>query len=608
MNRSLTAVVACVLCAAPLSAQDSTAAGLLTGRVLYREGAAGVPYATVTLNPGNAGGISRFADSTGAFTFVHLVPGAYKVRARQIGFTPFDTTVQVLPAPAVTTITLRLRHVVRLAQVTVRAKAPRECTNPGVPDSTVDPALALVFSQMNENIVRMRILMTDYPYRYRRIDDYVERDPGHADRRVETDTLQGDSWEEERYAVGEVLTSGSKHGQPAEFMHLVQFQDLTERAFEDNHCFHLVDEQSGVVRIDFRPRASLDAADIEGSVYLDPEKMIVRHATFHLTRPRPPIRDWTYSSTFNEVVPLVPVVQRFHSVVIAYYPGVHVEDGRVTDYSFIREAPVDPTIPDTLAGAGKAKTIVAQIQFGNDVNHACPLPPPQPVVEPLVGTILAAPDSAANPSWRAAARAVLASVLAHLEIPSTIDLATFGYPVPASATDAAGRGALRISPGIFGRYAVDLHRAGATQEVRVTATSLSSDVDSAFVQALRGVVSDRLRGETILLSVSTTPPADTSLSTSFAHVQVPSWLMTRAATMPGSGALAAAGDTAAFEFIVDDQGRVVLSTVHHVGWPTEMDPLTEAAQDSLSNRVFKPATVGRCPVSQVTTEKFVFRR
>jgi len=95
---------------------------------------------------------------------------------------------------------------------------------------------------------------------------------------------------------------------------------------------------------------------------------------------------------------------------------------------------------------------------------------------------------------------------------------------------------------------------------------------------------------------------------SFAHVQVPSWLMTRAATMPGAGALAAAGDTAAFEFIVDDQGHVVLSTVHHVGWPTEMDPLTEAAQDSLSNRQFKPATVGRCPVSQVTTEKFVFRR
>ena len=602
MNKCLTAAVALVLCAAPLSAQDSTTAGRLVGRVLYQQTTAGVPYATVTLNPGS---LSRFTDSSGAFAFVRLAPGVYKVRARQIGFTPFDTTVQVLPAPAVTTITLRLRHVVRLSQVTVRAKAPRECTNPGVPDSTVDPALALLFSQMNENIVRMKILMTDYPYRYRRIDDFIERDLGHQDRRVETDTLQGDSWEEERYAVGEVQTSGSMHGQPTEFMHLVQFQDLTQPAFENNHCFHLVDDPSGLERIDFRPRSSMETADIEGSVYIDPEKFIVRHATFHLTRPRAGIRDWTYTSTFNEVVPLVPIVQRFHSVVLGMRPGTHVEDGRVTDYSFIREAPVDPTVHDTLAGGGTAKTIVGQIQFGNDATRECPMPPPQLVVEPLIGTILAAPDSAANASWRAAARAVLASLLTRLQIPSTVDLTTMGYPVPASATDAAGRGALRIMPGIFGRYAVDLHRAGATQEVRVNATSLSSDVDSAIVQAMRGIVSDRLRGETIVLAISTTAPPDTSLSTSFAHVQVPSWLLTRAATIPAAAG-SAAGDTASFEFILDDQGHAVLSTVHHLGAPTEMDPLTEAAQDSLSNRTYKPAMVGRCPVSEVATEKFVF--
>jgi Carboxypeptidase regulatory-like domain len=603
MNRSLTAAAALVLCAAPLSAQDSTAFGQLVGRVLYQQTTAGVPYATVTLNPG---AISRFTDSTGAFSFVRLAPGVYRVRARQIGFTPFDTTVRVLPLPTVTTVNLRLRHVVRLAQVTVRAKAPRECTNPGVPDSTVDPALALLFSQMNENIVRMRILMTDYPYRFRRIDDYLEREAGHADRRVETDTLELDSWEEVRYAPGEVLTSGYKHGQPAEYLHLVQFQDLTERSFEDNHCFHLVDDPSGLERIDFRPRSSLQTPDIEGSVYIDPEKMIVRHATFHLTLPRRPIHDWTYSSTFNEVVPLVPVVQRFHSVVLASYTGTQIEDGRVTDYSFIREAPVDPTVHDTLAGAATAKTIVGQLQFGSDATRDCPMPPPQLVVEPLVATILAPPDSAANPAWHAAARTVLANVLSHLQLPSTVDLTTMGYAVPASATDAAGRGALRIAPGIFGRYAVDLHRAGATQEVRVTSTSLSSDVDSALVQAMRGVVSDRLRGETIVLSISTTPPADTTLSTSFAHVQVPSWLLTRAATVPIASN--AAGDTATFEFIVDEQGHAVLSTVHHVASSSEMDPLTEAAQDSLSNRTYRPAMVGRCPVSQVATEKFVFQR
>ena len=597
--------LALMLCAGALSAQDSTGAGRLVGRVLFRETTAGVPYATVTLNPGN---VSRFTDSSGAFAFVRLAPGVYKIRARQIGFTPFDTTVQILPAPAVTNITLRLRHVARLAQVTVRAKAPRECTNPGVPDSTVDPALALLFSQMNENIVRMRILMTDYPFRYRRVDDFLERESGHSDRRVESDTEEGQSWDDQnsRYATGEVQASGTRHGQPTEFLRLVQFQDLTERAFEDNHCFHLVDDPSGLERIDFRPRSSLAEPDIEGSVYIDPEKFVVRHATFHLTRPRPPIRDWSYSSIFNEVVPFVPIVERFHAVSMAYYPGIHIDDGRFSNYSFIREAPVDPTVRDTLAGAGTAKTIAGQIAFGSEQNRGCPMPPPQLIVEPLVGTILAAPDSAANPAWHTAARAVLASILAHLQIPSTVDLATMGYAVPAPAADAAGRGALRIAPGIFGRYAVDLHRAGATQDVRVTSTSLSSDVDSAIVQAMRGVVSDRLRGETIVLAISTTPPADTSLTTSFAHVQVPSWLMSRAATIPAAGA--ATGDTATFEFIVDDQGHTILSTVHRLGTSTELDPLTEAAQDSLSNRTYKPALVGRCPMSQVATEKFFFQR
>jgi Carboxypeptidase regulatory-like domain len=621
MNRFLAAVTtAFTICLAPAArAQDTTAGGggRLVGRVLFQETATGVPYATVTLNPPN--GMSRFADTTGAFAFPNIQPGTYRVRARQIGFTPFDTTVQVLPGPAITTITLRLRHVARLAEIKVRAKAPKECTNPGVPDSTVDPALALMFSQMNENIVRMRILMTDYPFRYRRIDEFIDREPGEIDHRSNVDTLDLESWSQENYVPGEVITNGfDQHGRPGQFMHLVQFQDLTERSFEDNHCFHLVDDESGLTRIDFRPKATMEFPDIEGSVYLDPEKMIVRHATFHLTRPhmaRPPIRDWTYESTFNEVVPLVPFVQRFHSVVAPARPMIQIEDGRVTDYDFIREAPVDPTVHDTLAGAGtpSAKTIVGQVHFGADETQTCSPPPPQLIVEQLTGTILATPDSEANASWRTAARALLKSVQARLSIPSTLDLTTFGYAAPASAEDAAGRGALRVAPGIFGRYAVDLHRLGAQQDVRVSATSLSSDVDSAVVLALRGTVSDRLRGETVVLSVSTAaPPADTSLSISFAHVQVPSWLQTRAAALTTPAATAASrpapGDTAAFEFIIDSQGKAVLSTVHRVGWPNEMDPLTEAAEDSLSSRTYRPALVGRCPISQVATQRFIFQR
>src|SRR5581483_2285352 len=101
--------------------------------------------ATVTLSP--TGG-SRFADSSGTFTFVHLAPGTYHVRARQIGISPSDTTVTIGPT-GLTTITMRLRHVARIQRVVVRAKAGR-CVRPGVPDSTVDPELAQLFQQVKE--------------------------------------------------------------------------------------------------------------------------------------------------------------------------------------------------------------------------------------------------------------------------------------------------------------------------------------------------------------------------------------------------------------------------------------------------------------------------
>src|SRR5579872_3256459 len=310
MNRwRLAAAAALVLAVAPAAraqgtppSSDSAPTGRLIGRVLYREGSNGVPFATVTLTPP---GTTRFADSSGAFVFARVTPGSYHLRARQIGYSPFDTSVQVLPPPAITNVTLRLRHVVRLAQITVRAKAPKGCAAPGLPDSAVDPALALVFSQMRENIFRLRILMTDYPFRDRRIDDFVDREYGSADHRVETDTVEEESWDIPEYRPGEVITNGfDERGRPGQFLHLVQFQDLTERQFVDNHCFHMVDDPSGQVRIDFVPADRLMFSDIEGSVYLDPDKMIVRHATFRLTRPhqaRPPIRDWTYSSTFSEV-------------------------------------------------------------------------------------------------------------------------------------------------------------------------------------------------------------------------------------------------------------------------------------------------------------------
>ncbi len=585
----------------PPSSPDAT--GSLAGRVVFQDQPVGVPYATVTLTP--TGG-SRFADSAGAFIFTRLEPGAYHVRARQIGYSPADTTVQVR-AGVVTTVTVRLKHVARLARITVRAKGSRDCVKPGVPDSTVDPELAQIFAQVRENVLRLHILETEYPFRYHRIDQWMARD-ATGDHVVDGDTVNIDSWSDERYEPGRVVSEGmGRHGGMTSFMHLVQFQDIGDLEFEQTHCFTIADHDPGQpIEVDFRPAVSIPTPDIEGSLYLDPDKYILERAVFHLTRSREArIRDWTYSTTYREVVPLVPVAAAFHSIV-QQPGGESIEDGRVVDYNFIREAPVDPSVHDTLAGAATVHTIVAQATFATSATRACTPPPPQNIVESFTGTLLRPPGADAA-VWGAAARSLLLSIQSHMSLPSTLDLDTFGYPAPASARDAAGRGAVRVSPGIFGRYALTLNAGGIVEDVRVVTTSLSSDVDSAVTLAARGAASKSLANQTVMLSVSTTPETDTLTSVPFAHVQAPSWLLTRGPTLPLAPASPVAGDTAFIEFVVDDTGHPVLPTVHRVGSPADMDSLTVAAADSLNAALYQPALVGRCPVSQIATRRFVFR-
>jgi hypothetical protein len=236
--------------------------------------------------------------------------------------------------------------------------------------------------------------------------------------------------------------------------------------------------------------------------------------------------------------------------------------------------------------------------------------------------VIGSKDALADPGWPATAHKLLAAIRARLDLPTTMQLASFGYAAPASATDAAGRGALRIAPGVFGRFALTFDASGVVNDVRIISTTLSDGADSAFVVASRGAKSDRLGGQTVVLAISSTQSSDTIESLPLAHMQVPSWLQMRAVTaapvprtLPASATLGRpAGDTVVVEFVADPDGRAVLPTVHRLGVPSDvlagstMDPLTEATDDSLSTRVYLPALVGRCPVSQITTQRFVFQR
>jgi hypothetical protein len=340
------------LCAVPHSARAQS----ISGALVSAADNAPVPFGTVTVGDSGQG---RFTDATGQFFLGGLARGMYHIRARQIGFSPVDTTVAVADVPV--RLVLRLRRLaVALAAVRVTARRSDKCVATGIPDSAANPQLAGVFSQLTDNVDRYRILVDEYPFRYRREERRFIRLEGTGDVTISYDTAAYDSREHRQYRIGNVLfdqvgPDGVRH----QYMYIPTFRDLADTAFQAAHCFSFAGQDHGTIRIDFQPATRIDAPDVEGSLYLDAVRYIVRRAVFRLTKPdavTPPIRGLTATTTFAEIVPLVPVVGSTHSdevLVPLSVPGVDptvsaetrlqsrhiIEDDRLLDHIFINTSP-----------------------------------------------------------------------------------------------------------------------------------------------------------------------------------------------------------------------------------------------------------------------------
>jgi hypothetical protein len=101
------AVLALASAATPTYAQNAAPLGALRGVVRSTLGDR-IPYAVVALEPGN---LSRFTDDSGSYRFPGVLPGTYHLRARQVGFKPFDTTV-VLTGDSTVVVAAALEHLV----------------------------------------------------------------------------------------------------------------------------------------------------------------------------------------------------------------------------------------------------------------------------------------------------------------------------------------------------------------------------------------------------------------------------------------------------------------------------------------------------------------
>jgi hypothetical protein len=331
------------LLALPLAGQDSTVE--VTGVVIARDGNTPLPFATIALD---SSALSWFTDSNGVFR-LHAVPlGKHRIRARELGFAPEETNVDITPDLQSVSVTIALRRVPHaLPRVSVGDRL--RCLHPGFPDSAASPALAAVAEALAANAERMSLLNKQQPYDYSIEAHLVYRFRDHPELdRDEVDTLEFRTNERRPYRPGGIedtwfVGRRPMNGYEGPYIYLPDVEDFSLPAFTNHHCFRYggVDSTTGTpeLRIDFSPLDKMRDADAEGSVFLDPERLVIRRSTIRMTRGEhlvPPIRRFETSTWFRELVPYVVVEDSSRTLQTEWSPrsgqADATEEQRVIDY------------------------------------------------------------------------------------------------------------------------------------------------------------------------------------------------------------------------------------------------------------------------------------
>ena len=327
---------------------QGAATHLITGVVLAQADESPLPHAMVSMEPA---GRETFTDDRGRFSFPHLSPGTYRIRAIHLGFSPAELTVTVARDSDVTRIQIVLPAVrVRLAAVHITADGP--CVAPGAPDPAKQPEFAAIFQQLEQNAQQYRLLSDSFPYEYRvaRTQYSLRGDSVVEGRRTDTLLFKSDA-RRVAYRAGNVVTSGFRTTEHR--MLLPTLTDFASDEFINNHCFRYAGDdvapEGPVVRIDFRAWERLDAADVNGTILLDATSYQIRRADLHLSQiPYPLSHDLAAVSVttfFGEVEPSVLIFSGVHDVNtmvpsrnVKNYMETH-EDHQILDFAFLKGDP-----------------------------------------------------------------------------------------------------------------------------------------------------------------------------------------------------------------------------------------------------------------------------
>lgn len=570
----------------------------VSGVVLSAADGRPIPYSTILVGDDAQG---RFASGTGQFTLG--AAGKYRVRARQIGFVPLDTTVSGSDK-----VILRLQPIA----AGIATQAPER--QHGCDAAGLD-ATGAIFELLRDNAERYRILLDQYPFNYRVEESRAVRlipqgdalhPMGDADQDsvIAMDTASYDSRQRHQYSVGSVLyEERTSTGEKRTKMYLPTLSDLADPAFEAAHCFAYAGDANHEMRIDFRPADRIKLPDIAGSVYLDDVSYIVRRAVFKLTHGGNALAHLTVMTTFREVKPSVPTLEssRTEQPLASAYStgglqppvnrtGAQGADvvGGYTAFAAITERRTSVQLSrvldrtffaDTIGGASGEGQSHQQAANPVVIAVACAMPPSFESADASIYGILGGAGAT-----EARAADVLTKIRPLFHMPDGFTLTVYGL---ADGT--------KVMQTLSAQVAFTTDATGRASNVAITATSLLPTIDSALVDAVRRTNLRPLKAGRYTLSLSAITPPPDAPAVVFSRLSVPVIPIVRAAALDPDSTQPRLSVNGTFEFVVDEHGRAIPSTLlTPAGSP---DAFATAAKALPSFR-FRPAVAGSCPIKQ----------
>ena len=318
-----------------------------------------LPYSAVIVEPL---GRERFTDQNGWFRHYSIPAGKYRVRIRQLGYLPVDTTITVSGNLDYAFFLVKVPST--LAEVQISAP-PRRCIVPEENGFVDDPDLTTVLGEARKNAERERLLRRTYPFEYKLAQAHDTYDANTRVHRIVYDTITFRSDDDWRYRKGRVVAVYQIELLCTfRIMRLPTLTDLADVRFLTAHCFKysgLSDEDSiPTHRIDFAPLSEIKAPDVEGSIFIDSATYLIRRAEFRLTKGgsiKPAVLGMKVTTTYREILPNVALFDEIESVQPLESANGHKAEfrqkQRLLTYRFLYNAPPGVSAPTTWRKPGR---------------------------------------------------------------------------------------------------------------------------------------------------------------------------------------------------------------------------------------------------------------